>query len=171
MSSWGPGLYGDPCRECGFDWTIPVADAVEVIRRLPAVYAGALQEASGAERHRDLAWSVGSYVCHVGDNLRIWAERLAGAAAAGSFTVATYDQDALAAARRYDQIPLGASLWSLDRAVDDWLVAVDRAGRANTLLDHPERGLLGVVDVARSNAHDGFHHGWDIRRSLHTADP
>lgn len=39
---------------------------------LPAILEGR----TGSERHPDLAWSVGAYVCHINDNLRIWAERL-----------------------------------------------------------------------------------------------
>jgi hypothetical protein len=31
---------------------------------------------------------------------------------------------------------------------------------------HQERGEQTILDVARTNAHDAFHHGWDIGRSF-----
>jgi HEAT repeat protein len=34
------------------------------------------------------------------------------------------------------------------------------------VLVHPERGLQSLVEVVRSNAHDAFHHQWDIQRAL-----
>ena len=33
-------------------------------------------------------------------------------------------------------------------------------------LVHPERGEQTLIDVVRSNAHDAYHHGWDIKWSL-----
>jgi hypothetical protein len=166
MSDWGSNAYGDPCRECGFRWAIPVDEALDLVGQLPVAYAGALAGATGKERHPDLGWSVGAYVCHVGDNLRIWAERLAGVAAGADRLVAAYDQDLLATAKQYEEVALAGALWSLGRAVTDWMAAVDRAGEAGVVLHHPERGDLALADVVRSNAHDAFHHGWDIRRSV-----
>jgi hypothetical protein len=101
--------------------------------------------------------------------MRIWAERLAGAAAGAGRGVTTYDQDLLAKARRYDEIGLSAALWSLGRATADWMTAVGQAGEAGVVLEHPHRGQLALSDVVRANAHDAFHHGWDIRRSLENA--
>ena len=57
-----------------------------------------------AQRLPDLAWPAVAYVCHVSDNLRIWAERLAGLAAGDTHPVPPYDQDLLARARSYDEI-------------------------------------------------------------------
>lgn len=28
MEAWGAALYGNPCRECGFDWSISPQDAI-----------------------------------------------------------------------------------------------------------------------------------------------
>lgn len=166
MNRWGPSVYGEPCRECGFAWSTPYGEAVRLVAGLPAAYRSALAGATGTERMPGLDWSVGAYVCHVGDNLRIWAERLMGVASGASPEVGGYDQAALAAARHYEQIPLGAARWSLERSVDDWLDAVGRWPREGTALIHPERGALTLVDVAAANAHDALHHEWDIRRIL-----
>src|SRR5262249_30989612 len=54
---------------------------------------------------------------------RIWAERLAGSAA-GARSVGAYDDNLLAAARSYPDVPLSAALWSIERARGDWEVAV-----------------------------------------------
>ena len=166
VSEWGRATYGDPCRECGFAWSVTLDEAVAVVRAIPATYAQALGGAAGSERHPDLSWSVGSYVCHVADNLRIWAERLAGVAAGASPDVAAYDENELARARGYGQIALPAARWSLERAVADWLAALDAARSAEVVLRHPHGGALALVDVARLNAHDALHHAYDIRRTL-----
>jgi hypothetical protein len=124
MSDWGRAIYGDPCRECGYDWSISQQEALSVVASIPARYAELLRNRDGRQRHPSLDWSVGAYACHVGDNLRIWAERLAGASLGSSRRVVPYDQDLLARTRGYEHVPLEAALWSLERAVGDWLEEV-----------------------------------------------
>jgi hypothetical protein len=165
VSSWGRHAYGEPCRECGFSWSIDASDAKMLVAKLPARLTEVLGDADGGERHPDLAWSVSAYVLHVSDNLRIWAERVAGITLGGSGSVSSYDENALASARAYDSICLPSALWSLERAVRDWLDAVAMAPEELTMI-HPERGEISVRDVIRSNAHDATHHLWDIERSL-----
>ncbi|MCU1491729.1 MAG: hypothetical protein JWM85_3134 [Acidimicrobiaceae bacterium] len=166
MSDFGPQTYGEPCHGCGFSWGLDPCDAISVVKAAPDDFAVVLAGASGAERHPDLMWSVGAYVCHVVDNLRIWAERLAGAPIGADATVTSYDNELLAKARRYDGVALNGALWSLRRAADDWVVAVREAGYREVVLEHPDRGTLSVLDVARTNAHDVHHHLWDVVRSL-----
>ena len=43
--------------------------------------------------------------------------------------------------------------------------------RTGIVLIHPDRGELSLPDVVLANAHDGFHHQWDIDRSLRFAEP
>jgi uncharacterized damage-inducible protein DinB len=166
MDSWGASLYGDPCRECGFDWSITEQAAQLQIAALPAKCAEIVPGATGAERHPDLAWSVGAYVCHVADNLRIWSERVGGATEGAGPAISAYDENLLAKARNYDGISLAAAQWSLRHAVLEYIEALDQAPRTGTLLIHPERGALTRADVLCANAHDATHHLWDIRRSL-----
>jgi hypothetical protein len=165
MDAWGAPLYGEPCRECGFSFTLDLDAAVSLIADLPDSYAALLSGASGAERFPGLGWSAGAYVCHVADNLRIWAERLAGTEG-GSVPIGAYDENLLAEARGYEHIPLAASLWSLRRSVAEWLEVVARYRTSPVILVHPERGELTLHDFALANAHDSFHHRWDIGRSL-----
>lgn len=166
MSEWGASVYGNPCHQCGFSWTAGVGSAVTVISSLPSGYARLLIGATGNEQHPELDWSVSAYVSHVGDNLRIWAERLAGIAAGASPVVGGYDENELARARGYTGIPLQAAQWSLSRSVAGWQQAVGLSRRTGIVLIHPERGELTLPDVVLANAHDGFHHQWDIDRSL-----
>lgn len=165
MDSWAGALYGDPCRECSFAFSGTLDDSLAYLDGVPAQYAALLGAAAGTERHPDLTWPVGAYVCHVADNLHIWAERLAGAAA-GVKVVAPYDQDELAAARSYTAVPLAAALWSLGRGLGDWREAVSQVPRRGVVISHRERGEMHLEDVARAVAHDASHHAWDIGRSL-----
>jgi hypothetical protein len=166
MSDWGRSTYGDPCRECGFGWDVDTAESVALLSAVPARAAILLADARGDERHPELAWPVRGYVLHVGDNLRIWAERLAGAALGGDTKVAGYDNDLLATARSYEKVPIEGALWSLRHAADAWVEAFRMAREADVVFQHPERGEESVLDIARTTAHDAFHHGWDIDRSL-----
>jgi hypothetical protein len=170
MTDWGRATYGDPCRECGYRWSVSQDEAVALVMATPAEFAKLLSGTDGLRRHPDLAWTAIVYVCHVADNLRIWAERLAALALGASGPVTPYNQDLLAQARRYDELTLPGALWSLDRAVRDWRDAVSLADVADVSLVHPERGRLSVLDVVRSNSHDAYHHGWDIQRTVEASD-
>jgi hypothetical protein len=148
---------------------MPLEEGVALVWDLPHVYEGLLTDATGDEQHPTLSWSVSAYICHVGDNLRIWAERLVGSARAGHMAVEPYDENQLAEARGYSSITLGSAMWSLSRSVEAWADAAGQCPRQGTVLVHPERGSLTLGDVVSANAHDAFHHGWDIERSLEAA--
>ncbi|WP_432536825.1 hypothetical protein [Kineococcus arenarius] len=168
MESWGARLYGDPCTQCGWAWSTDAAANIEHVRGVPQRYAQLLQGRTGAERHPGLAWSVTGYVCHVGDNLRSWAERVAGVLRGAGAHVGGYDPDALAAARGYEQTSLPAALWSLEHSATAWVQVLTEAVEADVVLLHPARGPQRAVDVTGNNAHDAHHHAWDIARSLAT---
>ena len=168
MNDWCLRTYGDPCRECGFTWAMRPTDAIVYVEQLPGLYSNLIGFSDGRSRHPDLAWTSGEYVCHVVDNLRIWAERLAAAARGSTAPIGAYDSDLLRAARQYDAVPIEGALWSLGPAVDTWRSAVDLARVMSPLLHHPQRGPLEVDDIILSNAHDSHHHAWDIERSIST---
>lgn len=168
MDRWAGALYGDPCRGCSFVFSTELNESLSYLAGVAEEFSALLEGADGTERHPDLSWPVRSYVCHVADNLRIWAERLAGAAA-GAKVVAAYDENVLAAARSYCDVPLAAALWSLGRARGDWEAALSSVPREGILVVHPQRGDMHLEDVARGVAHDAFHHAWDVRRSLEAA--
>jgi hypothetical protein len=171
VSDWGRRTFGDPCRECSFDWSLSFDEIVDVVRSLPGAYAATLIGCDGSERIDALEWPAISYVCHVVDNLRIWAERLAGATLGGRPAIASYDSDGLAMARNYVGVPLSGALWSLGRAAADWQEATRRAERAGVVLLHPDRGSQTVLDTIENNAHDAFHHHWDLTRIVNPQAP
>ncbi len=166
MNAWGIGVYGNPCRECGFDWSTSVDAAADLIAQAPKRYADLLEGQDGATRHPELAWSVGAYVCHVGDNLRIWAERMWSSTEANPVNLGAYDQDALASARGYEHIPVNTALWSLSYSAKMWREALESVVNREPTFNHPERGLQTLSDIVQSNCHDAVHHEWDMRRSL-----
>lgn len=162
MELWGAALFGQPCRECAFNWDLPPADAVASV---PSFVDRARTAAGGLTGDERLTgWSIAEYVAHVGDNLRQWAERIQGVRLAGHTEVAGYDPDALAAARRYDAIPLEVSLWSTAHAIEQWVQVLTAALAEGVELQHASRGLQRAEDIARNNCHDAYHHVWDIEQ-------
>jgi hypothetical protein len=140
--------------------------AVASVRAVPGAYAARLAGATGRERHPDLAWTTAAYVSHVTDNLRTWAERLAGGFLVGDLEVQGYDSDLLSRARHYNEVSLAGALWSLRWAVDAWAQSAEAALDRAVVLQHATRGVQRAEDVARNNAHDAHHHLWDIDRTL-----
>ena len=45
-------------------------------------------------------------------------------------------------------------------------MAVDEANPAGIVMLHSERGAMELSEVVASNAHDAFHHRWDLTRIL-----
>jgi hypothetical protein len=110
VNKWGASVFGDSCRECGYRWGRSRDELVELVRAMPASYAEAVVGRDGWERSPELKWPLVSYVCHVGDNLRIWAERLVAAASGSNAPVGVYDDNLLAQARNYIAVPLTGAI-------------------------------------------------------------
>jgi hypothetical protein len=163
---WGPARFGDPCRGCGLDWSFDAEGAVQLMGAVPDRYEEIVGTADGGLRHPDLGWSLGAYVCHVADNVHIWAQWLAGAALHGEVAVPGYEEQALGEARYYDRVPVQGALWQLRQAVSSWQPAAELAVSRQVVLQHETRGPHGAGDVVRSNAHDAYHHGWDLTRIM-----
>jgi hypothetical protein len=167
MDHWGASLYGDPCRECGFIWAAGQAASTSLMRSLPDSIDGLVIGATGREGLPDLGWNISGYISHMTDNTRIWAERLVAAARGADAHVVPYDPDLLAESRHYNDVALQGATWSFRIAVEHWLNAVDEAEPAGVVMLHSERGAMELFDVVASNAHDAFHHRWDLTRILH----
>jgi uncharacterized damage-inducible protein DinB len=168
-NGWWIEEYGDPCRECGFDWSLRAESAVTLAEAVPGRLAALLDGRSGDETFPGATWSARAYVFHVADNLRIFAERLEGVAAGAPTSLASYDQDELAAARRYEEMSIQAALWSVRTAAAEWAAATRRALSQATQFTHEERGVLTAAEVARGPAHDALHHCWDVERATGAA--
>jgi hypothetical protein len=168
VDKWGAPLYGDPCRECGFTWATGQAGSIALMREMPDDVEQLVAGATGTELRSDLSWNVSGYIAHMTDNTRIWAERLIAVAQGAGAHVVPYDPDLLAEARHYNEIALRGATWSFRISVANWLAAVEEAAPAEIVMLHSERGAMELTDVVASNAHDAFHHCWDLRRILHS---
>jgi hypothetical protein len=170
-NAWWIEEWGNPCRECGFDWAQSPTTAIDTVEALPDAFDALLAGRTGEERAADAhpgqtSWSAKAYVFHVADNLRIFAERLEGVFAGGSTTLGAYDQDELAAARNYDAMSLQSALWSVRTATAAWAAAARASLARNDTYLHEERGALTASELTRAPAHDAVHHLLDVRRAL-----
>jgi hypothetical protein len=171
-NAWWIAEWGNPCRECGLDWSSSPDSVIAAVEELPDKFDAALAEHTGDERAPDAhlhqpSWSAKAYVFHVADNLRIFAERLDGVFAGAPTTLAAYDQDELADARNYEAMSVQSALWSLRMAVTTWSAATREAlVRASVNYLHAERGELNAAEITRGTGHDALHHYWDVTRAL-----
>ncbi|MEO8094880.1 MAG: hypothetical protein ABI632_08105 [Pseudolysinimonas sp.] len=163
---WAVTTFGEPCRECGYSWAISREDAHALVAGLPARYREITAGATGEERIPELSWNVTEYISHVVDNLRMSGERMIGAIESGDHRVVAFDPDGLAIARRYDRVKLPGALWSLENSVAAWSFAMSRAFDAELVVDHETRGAQTAGETAIANAHDAYHHAWDLGRIL-----
>jgi hypothetical protein len=166
VDKWGAILYGEPCRECGFTWTMEVASMTALMRGLPDSIETLVMGATGSEGLPDLGWNVSGYIAHMTDNTRIWAERLIAVARGSDPRVVPYDPDLLAESRHYNKVGLQGATWSFCFSVESWLGAVEEAEDAKIVIEHSERGAMQLFDVVASNVHDAYHHRWDLTRIL-----
>ena len=66
---WWIEEWGNPCRECGFDWAQSPESVIVAVEALPAAFVP-LAGHTGDETAVDTSWSAKAYVFHVADNLR-----------------------------------------------------------------------------------------------------
>ena len=59
---WGVELYGDPCHECGFDWSISTDDAIGLVAGFSDAFGELVAGSDGSARIPDLAWSASGYI-------------------------------------------------------------------------------------------------------------
>jgi hypothetical protein len=165
-NAWWRSTYGDPCRECGFEWSQTPEEAIVAVEAVPDRLAALLEGRTGEEVPSGATWSAKAYVFHIADNLRIFAERLEGVFAGAPTTLAAYDENELAAARNYEAMSLASALWSVRNVTSTWSAAArESLTRPGTYL-HAERGELTAAEITRGPAHDALHHLWDVSRAV-----
>jgi hypothetical protein len=160
------------CAECGFAWASAAAacrarvdGAAEVFERLLATTGADLGAAARRSDPDADGWTAAAYVWHLGDVLRAWSERLHTLSVDSSIPWAGFDPDELAAARRYDVLPMVTAPWALARAIDALAVALAPLTAEDEFV-HPEWGEGTVADALRWLAHEVVHHELDVRRAL-----
>jgi hypothetical protein len=165
-NAWWRSTYGDPCRECGFEWSQTPDEAIVAVEAVPDRFDALLDGRTGDEVASGATWSAKAYVFHVADNLRIFAERLEGVFAGAPTTLAAYDENELAAARDYEAMSLPSALWSVRNATALWSSAARESLTRPTTYQHAERGELTAAEITRGPAHDALHHLWDVTRAV-----
>jgi hypothetical protein len=154
-----------PCPECGFD---PVEHPRGVLadetRTVGAAWVARLGRSDVRTRPRPDRWSVLEYGCHVRDVLRIADGRIALLVAEDAPTFADWDQDATAAADRYDRQDPDAVAGELARAAGDFADRLEAVTGA--AWDRPGLRSNGsrftVESLSRYILHDPVHHLWDV---------
>ncbi|BDT86031.1 DinB family protein [Nocardia cyriacigeorgica] len=172
-----------PCPECGFDATaVSYADIPDRARECAARLRDALGRADVAVRPDEHTWSALEYAAHVRDVCRVFAYRVAVAAAApamdpgvaafdpavttvdGLPQFANWDQDAAALAGNYrdlDPAVLGAELAVAADAVAEVIAAVP-AGDRDRRVRRGGGSTFTVETLAQYFLHDLVHHVHDV---------
>ena len=153
------------CRDCGFNWSIDIPEAIGLVAGAPDRYRALLDAGlvvcSGD--HED--WSAVGYLWHVVDVIRFGTERLWVLALDPASGVPGWEQEALARERHYEALSPVVGLRALDHAVRDWIEAACEAP-ADAEVEHAALGRLTTEDSIRRNAHEIQHHERDVRLRL-----
>src|SRR5262249_34632991 len=96
--------------------------------------------------------------------LRIGTERLLTLTHDPRCGIICWDENALAEARRYQQLSPVVGLIVLRSAAQAWVTAA-AAAPADIQVRHPQFGTLGALEIIRRNAHEVHHHLMDIKRA------
>jgi hypothetical protein len=158
---WQPD--GPVCTECGFDWNIDRPTAIGLVAQAPQDAATALARINDPEERHGERWSASMYVWHLVDVLRIGTERLLTLTYDPSRGIACWDENALAEARRYQQLSPAVGLTVLRSAAREW-VQTAKSAAGDVEVRHPQFGSLGAPEIIRRNAHEVQHHLLDINR-------
>jgi hypothetical protein len=155
------------CAGCGWSWSLPIDEALDVVADVPARVGTALDRAGLAALRSPAAgvWSPSSYAWHLVDVLRIGTERLWTIALDPASGLPGWDQDDLAAVRRYADLSSIAVLRALRDAAATWL-GTARSVPLDASAEHDEEGPMTAADVIRRCAHEAQHHLLDIERAL-----
>lgn len=151
----------DRCAVCGFDWSIDVAAAQQVIAESPSRYAELLDGRDGMVPAADGGWNATAYVWHLTDLARSWTERWVQIADAPGSLLIGWDPDVLAAARSYRSLPTAPGLWAIDDAVSAFVGWCRRLDPDTPFL-HGDWGPGTVADGTRWLAHEYLHHRLDV---------
>jgi hypothetical protein len=154
-----------PCSECGFvAGSLDYDEIPAKVRRNAAAWPAVLSRTDVAARPDDKTWSALEYAAHVRDVFRIFRTRLGLILAEDDPLFPNWDQDATAAAERYnDQRPetVAAELAAAAAAVADAFAAVppddrNRTGRRS------DGARFTVTTLALYFLHDPIHHLRDV---------
>ncbi|HZU14735.1 MAG TPA: DinB family protein [Chloroflexota bacterium] len=153
------------CAECNFDWGTSTLEGLRIIDRLPRKAREVVEEMGSAAYHRSdpAVWSPNEYVWHLADTFRLAAEWLHDMRTREHPTHYAVDNDALAAVRGYDQLPVELGLWSLDQSCDLFISEAGRTDPARTCFYDGWRDV-NAGEVVSFLTHEAAHHLKDLER-------
>lgn len=161
-TSW---IYGGEavatCPRCGYDWSTPPGAALALVAGSPPRYEALLDGRDGMAAAADGGWNATSYVWHLADLARGWAERWVVLGAQPGALLAGWDPDELAAARNYANMPTVSALWALRASVE---ALVERTGLLDehTPFLHGDWGDGTVGEALVWLGHEFHHHVVDV---------
>jgi hypothetical protein len=161
MVRWQPDSA--VCAECGFDWAMARPAATAAVIQGPDAAEESLRHVEDPMRRIGELWSASLYVWHLVDLLRISSERLLTLIHDPDRGITGFDENALAEARRYQQLSTAVGLISLRTASRDWAETESQAP-AEASVTHDELGEMGALEIIRRTAHEVHHHLMDIDR-------
>jgi hypothetical protein len=153
------------CPQCGFDWTLTEAVALDVVGAAPSLYSRAFGGREGARYGAGGSWSPREYLWHVVDVLRHGTENLWMLAVDPDAGFAPWREHDVMAARSPSPMSMRVGLWALAVATGEWTRAAYEAPADVWAWDRDE-GWTDRGRVLRWTAHEIVHHEQDVRRGL-----
>jgi hypothetical protein len=153
------------CADCGFDWSMSSDDAIALVQEAPKRFGRLMSDAVGPPSDDPKHWSETGYLWHVVDVIRLGTERLWILALDPLSGIPGWDEEALAAARRYERLSPIVGLQALGVAIRDWVRAAHEAPAAGEAT-HAVFGTLSTHDAIVRNAHEIQHHARDIEQVM-----
>ncbi len=155
MELWGAQLFGDPCRDCGFDWSITAPLALAFIEQMPLRDRPSPCNAPATSGLPPPPGVFQGTCATLPTTLEFWPSGLQGTFRSNDREISGHDPDDLATARRYESIPLSSALWSLEISCNAWVETLKSALNQQVELRHSFRGLQRAEDIGRNHTGNG----------------
>jgi hypothetical protein len=153
------------CPQCGFDFALGEAAALDVVANAPSRFAHAFAGREGPRYGAAGTWSPREYLWHVIDVLRHGTENFWMLALDPDAGLGPWREHDLMAARSASPMSVRVGLWALAVGVGEWNRSAHEAP-PDVSAWHPDQGWVNRGHVLRWTAHELVHHEADIRWGL-----
>lgn len=153
------------CDECNFDWNTSLLEGVRIIDQLSG-NARTLIDGMGEAAYRrpePAVWSANEYVWHLADAFRMGSEWLHDIRIREHPTHYAVDNDALAAVRHYQNLPIDLGIWSLEQSCRLFIDEAVRVDPDRTCHYHDWQDVT-AAQVVSFLVHEAVHHLFDLGR-------
>lgn len=156
-----PDNTADVCPSCGYDFTIEIGPAIDLLEQMLDRYDSLLHHRDSNVVPADGGWTASAFLWHLADLARRWSERWAHLAAAPGGRLPGWEPDATTDARSFRALPATAAMRAL-RAATHGLIDATRALDPLLPFEHETWGPGHVTDGMRWVAHEYVHHLDDV---------